>query len=607
MIRRWGRRGSDDEAGAVPLTVRWGVAGAVVTLLCAGMVALLAMPPFLPADESSHAGYALEVADGRLPRLEDTVRAELPGQRPLRMYLANHPPLYYAIAGPVLEWGADSGHGVAAVRIVRGFSLALAAGTVVVTAALAGVVVRRRRTEAMILAAGLAATVPTFVSTSAMIHNDLLAVFTAALAYYGAALALVRGPRWANVALVCGGSAVTMATRLNGAPIVALACAALGLAVLLHGTGSPARRLVRAALLGAAPLVAAGVASGWFYLRNVRIYGDVSGVGHNRDLGGRTDVYTPIGYLTDWMSLPDLLTRLENGGPWRHIQFFGWYDRKALAVVSGLVVLGGILCLVDAGRRAWSDRRAAVTAAGGVPGAEASDDVEAVDDAGRAERAERLGRWAAVALVLSLPVLLWVQLAGYVSQTGTPNPRYLFPGIPAVATVVAVCCLAYRRRAGVLVGVLVLGFQATIGFTTLGRWLTRRTAAPATDPLTQLRRSLEGGGLRAPTLLLAVLLAGTAVGIAVQGVAMWRATSQPRPSTGDGPGPDDADDERPAGIGTGDAGDQRPAANGTGTGDDVGGRGAAGATGVATTGAVADGDADAAPKPAPDAAGTTAS
>ena len=510
-MTRWGRRGSVKSPEATRATVRRGVLGAVLTLLCAGTIALLAMPPFLPADESAHAGYALEVADGRLPRLEDTVKVEMPGQRPLRMYLANHPPLYYAITGPVLELSVDHHRPVAGVRLVRGFSLLLAAGTVAITAALAGVVVKRRRVEAMILAAGIAASVPTFVSTSAMIHNDLLAVFAATAAYYGAVAALVRGPRRGYVALVCVGSAVTMATRLNGAPIVALACAALGVAVLLHDEGGRARRLVKAALLGASPLVAAAAASGWFYLRNIRIYGDISGVGQNRELGGHHDGYTPLGYLTDRLSLPDLLTRVENGGPWRDIQFFGWYDRKVLALVVGVVAVGAVLAGVDVVRRYR-----------GRGGEDAPAD--------RAERIERIGRWMAIGLVVALPVLLWVQLSGYVSQTGTPNPRYLFPGVPAMAVVVAVCCLAYRRRAGVVVGVAVVSFQIVIGLTTLGRWLTIRTGVPRVNPFTQLRNSLEAADVPAPGPVLALLVTGAFVGVALQASAMWTATVARRPT-----------------------------------------------------------------------------
>lgn len=532
--------GSSGRTVAVSTTVRWGVAGAVVTLLCLGLLALLAMPPFLPADESSHAGYALEVADGNLPRLEDTVEPEIPGQRALRYYLANHPPLYYGLVGPVLEQSVESDHSIGGVRLVRGFSLLLAAGTVVVTAALAGVVVQRRRAEAMVLAAGLAATVPTFVTTSASLHNDLLAVFSAALAYHGAALALVHGPRRGNVALICLGSAVTLATRLNGAPIVALAAAALGLATLLHDRDGRARRVLRAALLSAAPVAAAVATSGWFYLRNVRLYGDISGVTHNRDLGGRHDTYTPLGYLTDRITLPDLLTRVEAGGPWRNIQFFGWYDRKALAVVVAVVLggatLAGLRAVQDvlAWRRGADDHGATGAQAAEADGNGNGDGEGTGDDGTGSARVERFGRWAAIAMLVALPLLLCLQLSVYVSQTGTPNPRYIFPGLPAVAVAAAVFCLAYRRRAGLVVGIAVLAFQVTIGVTTLGRWINLRTGAPPVHPLTQLRDSIGAGDIPSPALVLALLLAGVFGGLVLQAAAMWRLSAEPGAPAGGG-------------------------------------------------------------------------
>ena len=90
-----------------------------------------------------------------------------------------------------------------------------------------------------------------------------------------------------------------------------------------------------------------------------------------------------------------------------------------------------------------------------------------------------------------------------------------------MAVIVAVCLVGLRGRVGVVAGVGVVGFQAVLSVTTLGRWITRRTDAAPTNPLDQLGDSLGAAGVPAPGLVLALLLAGVAVGQTAQAVALW--------------------------------------------------------------------------------------
>ncbi|HMG40602.1 MAG TPA: hypothetical protein VK611_04705 [Acidimicrobiales bacterium] len=480
------------------------MAGALLTLLCGGLVALLATPPFMPADESGHAGYALEVVDGDLPTTDEMVEVELPGQKPTRMFVANHPPLYYVLVGPVLAWGRDSDHAYAGIRLAKGFSLALAGGTVVGAAAMAGVLVRRRRAEAMVLTAGLTATVPTLVFTSTAVHNDLLAVFAGVVAYSAALAALVSGPRRSHVLLVCLGAAVTMATRFSGLGVVLLAAAGLGAAFLFHNAGSWRRRLGAGVLFGAAPLVSALVAAGWYYQRNKRLYGDYAGINDNIEFLQRADRYTLVGYLTDRLSLPDLLTRMEGGGGWRGTPYFGWYDRKLLAVVVAAVALGALLRAAG-GLRSWI-----VSRREGRTPARPLDDLPITV------------RLTVVTMLLGLPLLLWVQLAGFVSQTGAPHPRYMFAAIPVLALLIALALLGFPRRLAGLVGTAIVAFQVVLIVTTTGRFVSRRLGAPPANPLRQVRDALEHAGIPNPWLALGLLGTGAAAGIALQLVAVWK-------------------------------------------------------------------------------------
>jgi hypothetical protein len=498
--------------------VRRGVAGAVLMFSCLGLLVLLALPPFLPADESAHAGYALEVMDGRLPTLDDTVEAELPGQRSTPFFLANHPPLYYIVVGPVLEWGLLTDHAVAGVRLTRLFSLVLGAGTIVFTALLTGLMSSERRVMTVVLASGLAASVPTFVATSIAMHNDLLAIAAAVGAYLAVLWAIATRPRSLTVALVCVGASVTLATRFNGLGVVALACVGLALAALVRSSGRLVPRLWQACVLAALPAVCVLATSGWFYLRNLRLYGDINGIGYNRGLSQRTDVFTPWSWLTHWRTFPDLLTRVEGGGPWAGIQWFGWYDRKLLLVAVVVVGFGGLLAAGRGVRTMRSfDWREMATGTG----AQARD------------LRARVVMWG---LAIALPVLMLVQLSGFVGQTGTPNPRYLLPALPIVALLVAMACRGYPGRSAALVGMAVVSLQAGLTVTTIARYITSRTGQPRTAPLRQLRTSLEAADIPTPGLVLGLLLAGAAIGVLLQFSAAWSASRGTR---------DDAD---PAGI-----------------------------------------------------------
>jgi hypothetical protein len=498
--------------------VRTGVVGAIVTFLCIGVLFVYAVPPFVPADESSHAGYALRVTDGEIPKVDELVEVELPGQRPTRYFTANHPPLYYVLAGPVLRWGRDSGHPFAGIRVTRGLSVLLGGAGVVLAALFAGIVLRafrtgeRRRAQAMVLVAGLVATVPTYVFTASFIHNDMLGVATLVLAYVGAAAALVDRPRPGNVAVAAVGSALTMATRFSGLGIVALCCGALACAGLWRTTGSLRRRLLNAAGLALVPVATVLVTSGWFYLRNKREYGDFAGINGNIEFLHRVDKYTPLSYLTDPQTLPDLFVRTENAGGWGSFPYFGWYERKVLALVVAVVAVGAVLGLVRFVRsRGWS----------GV----------------------QWPQLAVVGFVVAMPLVAVVQLAGFVAQTGAPHPRYLFGVLPAIAIGVALALLAFRGRWGAMLGVAIVAVQAAVTVTTVGRWIRIRTDAAPVHPLTELRDALGAGGVGRPRTVLGVLLAGALVGLVLQAVALWRLSSEASAPSADGAGEPDGEPE----------------------------------------------------------------
>jgi hypothetical protein len=91
--------------------VRQGVAGAVLAFLALTGVQAVAIRPYLPPDELYHVGYAATVLDGRLPTLTTPLPADrvplMPDDdRARRIYVANHPPLFYGLVAVPLGLGA---------------------------------------------------------------------------------------------------------------------------------------------------------------------------------------------------------------------------------------------------------------------------------------------------------------------------------------------------------------------------------------------------------------------------------------------------------------------------------------------------------------------
>ena len=127
-------------------SLRVGVIGAVLAFFAMGIAQTLVAKPFLPADESNHAAYALSVSRGHLPRIDAPVRSELPGQRKGSLnFVANHPPLYYVLVAPALRFAIESGHPRLGITLARLETVLLSAGAVVLTALLAAALTRRRR------------------------------------------------------------------------------------------------------------------------------------------------------------------------------------------------------------------------------------------------------------------------------------------------------------------------------------------------------------------------------------------------------------------------------------------------------------------------------
>lgn len=477
--------------------VRLGVVGAVLAFLALAGVQALAIRPYLPPDELYHVGYTATVLAGRLP----TLTTPLPTERmplapadgqPRRVYVANHPPLFYVLTAAPLWLGQRLDAPRAGFLAARLVSASLAAAGVVLVAWLAALLVPGRPRVA-VGTAWLAALLPSLPHVSAFVYNDGLG-FLAATATLVAAVALLRrGPAPRRLAGLAVASAAAALTRAPGLALVAVAVAAAAGGVLLHRGGPPGRRVLAAASAGA---VVAGTAGGlaiWFYLRNRSLYGSLTGAAYNQELFG----FEPQGHVLALLRSPAYLLRLYDGlWVWSRFNLPQVRDFPALVAVPRLVGLLPLAGLVVAAADLLRTRRPA--------------------------------RWDAPAVLAWGLALAWLagvyaMVAAYDGNGGHTHPRYLFPALAVLAVLGAAGLdrLPGGRRGQWLLAVvltqLALTGAAWAGLVTALRG--RRPEDPV-DTLGALAGLLEAAGVPWPWLPLVLACALLTAALALLAVAL---------------------------------------------------------------------------------------
>jgi hypothetical protein len=489
--------------------VRLGVAAAVLAFLTLAGVQAIAVRPYLPPDELYHVGYAATVLDGRLPTLTTPLPAgRVPlmpdDQQPRRVYVANHPPLFYAITAVPLWLGERLGAPRAGFLAARLVSASLAAAGLVMVAWLAVLLVPGRPRVA-VGAAWLAALLPSLPHVAAFVYNDGLGFLAATAAVVAAVVVVRRGPTPPRLAGLTVATAAAALTRAPGLALVALAAAAATSGVLLHGGWRPARRLLLAATAGALVGGVAGGSVSWFYLRNRSLYGSLTGADYNQRLFG----FAPQDHVLGLLASPAYPLRLYDG-------LWAWtrFNLPRVPTLPALVAAPRVLAVLAASGLA-------VAAAGGLRG---------LRPAGRDAPA-----LAALALVLAWGVAVYVMVASYDGHGGRTHPRYLFPAIAVLAVTGA---LGLDRLPGARRGLWVLGPAIAQLALTAAAWAAfvtalrgHRPGSPA-DLLVAVAELLDAGGVPWPWALLA--LAGTllAAAVALLGLALFRLAPRARERAG---------------------------------------------------------------------------
>ncbi len=406
--------------------VSWrGMAGVVLLFFALGVPQLLFVAPTVPEDEPRHAGYALEVASGRLPLVTEPLPTERLGIPPLKrtniMAAANHPPLYYALVGPFIRWGSETGHHELGLRLARAATLAMGAVGLIYAFVTIRLLVPNRPAAAVATVACVAA-MPAFINVCALVHNDALAVMTASGFGYAVARWLVADDRSRRqLGVLSAWAAAVALTRFSGLLVLAPFIALLGLGTAYKAAGSWPRRLAQGAFPVVVVVAVVAVTSGWFYARNYVLYDDVTG---GKALFG---VLARKPHGTLWSAL------------WAPAVWSGLHDH-IWTRLAGSVHLGAS---VQAAGRLWTFL--------GVVGL-----VRYAIAAPRLVRAippRDLRAWTLAASAAAFGVIVLSVFAFY-ARGGNPTARYWFPMAWVPMLVVSLGWSGLHRRAGMAVGVV---------------------------------------------------------------------------------------------------------------------------------------------------------
>ncbi len=174
-----------------------------------------------------------------------------------------------------------------AIHLCRWLSLFFGAGTVAVTYAIARLVFPGRPLMAL-GAAAVTAFIPQFIFVSSSVSNDSLIAFLCALGLWQLLLMVSKPMPPPFRAYIWLGCTVGLAalTKLSGLALLGLTVGAL--AWLIWRRPSLRRSYV---IGGLAVTALVALIAGWWYLRNLRLYGDLSGIGeHLAIMGGRREL-----------------------------------------------------------------------------------------------------------------------------------------------------------------------------------------------------------------------------------------------------------------------------------------------------------------------------
>ena len=441
---------------------RRGPLAVTFAFLVLGMMNLILVPPFVARDESSHVAYALAIGDGRFPRVDDTNPAgAIPGLQPFKTWTANHPPLFYVLSAVPIEAGKAIDEPLLGLRGMRLLNLLFGA-VAVFMAGEVGALLLPRRPEAPILASAALGLAGSVANTLAVAYNDGLGL-AASVALLVVGLRILREGQsrrlLAALALLAAVGSLARFTVFMAIGFAALLAAA---GVYLH---RPARRLPAAVGAFCLPFAAAVAASGWWYLRNRREYGSLTGTDFIIHMQGR-------GQHAGYVEL------LQTPWFWRklHSDIWGAFVRSGSLAswprqIPETATAIGLVCLLIAFVRWWRAGR---------PRPQLPDAIAWT----------LLGAFAIASV--------W-QIVQFYTTGGNAHIRYLYAALPVAGALAAIALRVLPGNRRNAITIVVIGASLVLDFYLLRRFCNRFDPGADTGPV-----GIVG----------AILLAGTLVVIA---------------------------------------------------------------------------------------------
>jgi len=435
------------------ITVIVGLVAIVVAFIGIGALHALQQPPFFPTDETAHVGYAQEIASFRLPEIRKFPevpvearqwQAERSTANDIRyrgVWVANHPPLNYMAVAPLIWASRSTGSTDGGLILMRFANVAFAAAGVVFTFLLASELTRRNHRLAL-LAAALAALVPQGHAVFSQGLNDGLGFAAGTAVVWAGARCLRRIDALTRRDLTFLAATAVVAFGSRAATML-LAVAVVGFVAFRRFT-NPApsvqvqgRRAARVALIGIGPAV---VVFGWFYVRNILLYGDVGASQYLLEMFRRERRGSVLDMLVQWPMWSGVYEGLMSPTTRRRIVPPG-------SLVITLVAAVGVAMVFTSGRLSSNDDSSAEEGPAG------SDD-------DRAAQASTL-RWQ-IALGLVTVGLMALTLAQHASGGGNAHARYAMPAIGVAAVLLVMGMERIWSRWAPLGLVVIAGWWALI-------------------------------------------------------------------------------------------------------------------------------------------------
>ncbi|MFE6511566.1 hypothetical protein ACFVDI_15985 [Nocardioides sp. NPDC057767] len=394
----------------------------------------IAMPALFKADERAHAAYAVALSQGTLPTI-DTDIPDDPARYPQLaeslfgadeahrdIWVANHPPLFYVMSQP-LVWLGDAvgspGLTLLGMRLLNALGFAL---TTIMVGLLARELVPRRPAVPVIASAMcIGCGAMTFLGGG--IYNDGWSSAAAFMTLFLGFRMIRQGVT--RERLIAAAAVGVAAAGLRSTGLVAVFF--LGLCVLVAMwlrepslrtflRGSFWRAVGIAACIGMAPVVVFG----WFYVRNIQLYGDPTASGSLFEKFGREPNGTTLFQLVN----PEFYGHLL-GSLWTDGNIANHWSQAA-AIVLTLTLVGLAL---DAAAKA-NPRRTGV--------------LQRIRLAPQSTMQHRqdLAIWA---LLGGYCVLILVNVAGFIAGGGWIHARYAVPFLPFLAAGAGIAALRLGR------------------------------------------------------------------------------------------------------------------------------------------------------------------